>query len=468
MKRCQPKTGLPGFRSVETGLLRKPSEQTVQRIEFLPPLSLAKVGAVPPLFSEPCPLPMLEPGANGIPVSGDSEGVIPKLLVQHEIKSAQDQILQNFKTFCRDGTLPKNARIAIAALLTRDVENREEICGFDASTLRHSDKFFQFKRIKLKKEKRPIPEIETNEIREFLIQNSFVKSGQRHRTFKFPDFRTLYERYSSTFTQNGRKIRGKTFIRKYIKDSRRKINFRFPIFDRYLCPICFDEHNDEAKRKHQFIVKHQKQTFDRIERELKDTEMMAVFDFTTIHDIPTTKIRMINITMITKENNQIKRKYFDYMAEHKQDGKFVKAAFDALNLPGIEKIRTVYLFSDNGLKTNATLQIFDRIKTQNQDFTLIYNTFAPYHGHSICDSHFGSIKNAFRKQKAGQLVRTLQQFNEFVSTRSQAEVVEIDENSVNSTKLEKIKSYYCFHFLGGGHVRCISGEFSDVSDKNLE
>lgn len=121
---------------------------------------------------------------------------------------------------------------------------------------------------------------------------------------------------------------------------------------------------------------------------------------------------------------------FDYFAAASQSTGFMQASINqlGLELKDILKDRhleEIFIWSDGGMKTYGTVYCLDLL-AQMLNIRVIQSYFAPYHGRSRCDAHFGRGKLLIRKYyPTGGLISIMQVVDAFKSIPN-TRAVEID------------------------------------------
>lgn len=91
------------------------------------------------------------------------------------------------------------------------------------------------------------------------------------------------------------------------------------------------------------------------------------------------------------------RHHYDFFAEAPHDHNYCRAAWNMLQQDlDLTDFKKVIIWSDNGLKSKENLHYFHQLATE-YDINIELNYFAPYHGHSECDGHFGQGKRKMRE-----------------------------------------------------------------------
>ena len=151
--------------------------------------------------------------------------------------------------------------------------------------------------------------------------------------------------------------------------------------------------NEEEEKDYQHYIKHksliveQKKAYDQMIDQLSTSNAIVVFDYTTLHETTLFKLKVLNICLMIRRRQMIKRYYFDYMA--KANYKFmIKSWRDFIKkikhrFPHIRKIET---WSDGGLKTKEIIGHLLLLGLKNS-MIINVNYFAPYHGHNICNEY---------------------------------------------------------------------------------
>jgi hypothetical protein len=104
------------------------------------------------------------------------------------------------------------------------------------------------------------------------------------------------------------------------------------------------------------------------------------------------------------------------LGEKKKDFHFTIHAFKSLlkseSLAGIDHF---IFWSDNGLKVKEIIHYFSKSLVEMKKYCH-FHFFAPYHGHSVCDAHFGKGKEELRANVAdGVLLEEEEVINSFNS-----------------------------------------------------
>jgi hypothetical protein len=227
------------------------------------------------------------------------------------------------------------------------------------------------------------------------------------------------------------------------------MKIKFLRYDRYLCPKC-----DEMKHKtltnklnqHQELVQNQSTYFKHLLDSLSSKQCLIVQDYTTIHEDSKNKIRVLNITIYTKSTtlpfSQLNVRYLDFIGHIKANYQITNYVWsllvEKLYLP--QYIEGIFIWSDNGFKNKMNIYYFlnlqQKLQTQIQ-----CHYFAAYHGHSICDRHFGVAKRKLRIINRTTLVHSIEQVDAAFASISNTSTYLID---VDQELLPKVPKHFQF------------------------
>jgi len=123
--------------------------------------------------------------------------------------------------------------------------------------------------------------------------------------------------------------------------------------------------------------------------------------------------------------------------------------------PG-DDFREVLVFADGGLKTKETLFIFFQLAQEmRMDFNIHY--FAPYHGHSEVDGHFGAGKTVLRHAAKDGPVKSNEEIRNAFSSLPSTTVVglTIEKFRFKVTPMkDQIRKWFEWKFTSEGAVFC--------------
>lgn len=191
-------------------------------------------------------------------------------------------------------------------------------------------------------------------------------------------------------------------------------------FDRYCCRICNDKNwftEREAKQgreqtqkdieKHKVLLHAQNDYFKHLRDNLKQDEVLIIWDFTRFHETAVFKMHDLDLLVFTRDgpnSSPLKRWHWGVFAEGPHDYSYCRTAWNALRKDiDFKVLKKIYIWSYNGLKLKENLLYFSELASQ-LDRPIEWHFFAPYHGHSECDGHFGQGKKKLRNMLGGSPV----------------------------------------------------------------
>lgn len=135
----------------------------------------------------------------------------------------------------------------------------------------------------------------------------------------------------------------------------------------------------------------------------------------------------------------------------------MQAFSQLVSLPFFAQFSSIQVWSDGGLKTKEIIYYFSLVAEDIRK-PIEVNFFAPYHGHSVCDAHFGSGKRSLRQTVGSGLVESKQQvmdsFSKLKNTEAGVELADI-ANRPNVTSLpEQLRKWFQFWFDTKGEIWC--------------
>jgi hypothetical protein len=185
-------------------------------------------------------------------------------------------------------------------------------------------------------------------------------------------------------------------------------------FDRYRCIICCQglkaitnmtrnpsQENIATKQtylEHVDLYKTQFSLYSAQLNQLPKGKAFVIFDYSTIHETCQFKLKDLNFTTYWRtDEGKLAHTFFDFWSESKKDYKFtIKAFYSLISLPFFRQFNEIIMWGDGGLKTKEILYYFSEIASQFRT-PIHINYFAPHHGHSVCDAHFGQGKKMLRQ-----------------------------------------------------------------------
>lgn len=186
-------------------------------------------------------------------------------------------------------------------------------------------------------------------------------------------------------------------------------------YDKYSCPTCYllfhsgkavlDIERDEHQQRKGAISGAYADEVEQINKGVARF-FMVVMDYSRIHELRYTgpnetsqsKLSVLNFTVVFNGGSQ---RQFDYFSTSKQGVQFMSRAMRAFgdelkSLFDRADYEEIHFWSDGGLKTYGTVDNMLHL-SKALGTTIIHTYFAPYHGHSRCDAHFGRGKQLLRK-----------------------------------------------------------------------
>jgi hypothetical protein len=247
-------------------------------------------------------------------------------------------------------------------------------------------------------------------------------------------------------------------------------------WDRYLCPTCCDAKSADARgenmtaeqKAHLKLIPTQWEAWKEDVESLKEdtTKIVVVHDFSTVHESAGFKVRILSICLFYYDDGEVIRDFHDFVSSHKGNWEFVRVAWKKLKLEfqRWNRFKSLVIWSDNGLKNKENLHYFHRwhsTTTKHLEVELKY--WAPQHGHSECDRHFGQLKLKLRRSFAGTYIPkdkkavdvVVKEASEMANTVASNEM-DIDTPHEPLIEVKGIRSLYYFIMLSEGQYQCRS------------
>lgn len=267
---------------------------------------------------------------------------------------------------------------------------------------------------------------------------------------------------------SGFPTRSLEFVKAIAKEKRIKL----AIFDKYLCQTCWQGYHPEdtttfppKKRKkllqnfleHRQLVDHLSNLYHQFKEKAlgSELEVLIIFDYTRFHETADVKVHDLGIVLICKDGIF----YYDYVASapHKYDytvtamRMFFKTVY-----PRIKCARLIRIMSDGGLRTKENLYFFSLVQA-DLGIAIEVHIFAPQHGHSLADTHFGVVKSDLKIEYAGRCIATIADIVRRFEVLPDTTVTVIDSiPTINWSvaPVESIRSYHAFCFPAKGVIAC--------------
>jgi len=166
---------------------------------------------------------------------------------------------------------------------------------------------------------------------------------------------------------------------------------------------------------HRFTVENQCDQYKKCLASINSRTLVVVQDYTRFHETSKMKLHDLGLVVYRRKDNVIDCEYFDFIADYKHDYAYTKAVWDLFfkeyKLRGIKEL---IVWSDNGLKSVQNIRNFG-LFSESKKINITLNYFAPCHGHSICDRHFGLAKISLRREFSVKPIRTKEDIMNIVS-----------------------------------------------------
>ncbi|KAJ3440582.1 hypothetical protein M0812_14251 [Anaeramoeba flamelloides] len=255
----------------------------------------------------------------------------------------------------------------------------------------------------------------------------------------------------------------KTTLRKYKPKRIRKIKY-FRCTDTSYCKHC-----EQSTEGHKEFVNHQREIYLNKLKNPKENEGIFVFDFGSFYpanckikyENKINKICDLLIVKITRNANQVKKEYFDFISKNiSQDFHYVKKSFEHLLDNGqFSNLNEITFFSDNGnhFKNKKTLFFFSEIAEKLQ-IQIIHNFFVAHHGANICDSHLGLVKQTENKLKNINIIPvTCDDYSNLVENLSQTNGILLNVTTSpqysNILPLKGVRKIHQIQYLSSGKIK---------------
>lgn len=247
--------------------------------------------------------------------------------------------------------------------------------------------------------------------------------------------------------------------------------------DRYRCSICCaglqalarqvrkcasegDLEVIENYRAHVRLYRNQFRLYSSQIEQLPIGKIFLVFDYSTIHETATFKLKDLNFAAYWRdENRDLCHTFFDFWSTSSKDYNFtVKAFFTLLEQAFFRQFNECIIWGDGGLKTKEILFWFSKC-ADSFNLPIQMNYFAPHHGHSVCDGHFGVGKKILRIKVGVGVVESQEQVREsFDSIKNTAKGFDLGiiEDKLDHCQQfpDQIRKWFQFYFNETGEIYC--------------
>ena len=146
------------------------------------------------------------------------------------------------------------------------------------------------------------------------------------------------------------------------------------------------------------------------------------------------------------------------------------ATLEKLQEKGIsltKDIDELIIWSDGGLKTKETVRFFQDLSVKYPKCIIYNRYYAPYHGHSEADGHFGLGKMTMRRNASnGPILGAEEVFAAFASLKQTLlQQIQVQQNTQDVLPLEhQIRKWFEFKFEKGrcwSREKCEEGEWAE-------
>lgn len=300
---------------------------------------------------------------------------------------------------------------------------------------------------------------------DWLVDHSPVRSGtENERHAEWGKWATLYLNYKEAV-----EVFYPPRSERFIIALAQELKIRRATFDRYLCAICWQglHPNDNSfplKKRRGFLARYQEhrqlvQTqcslHKQQRKQLAKLEVLLIYDYTRFHETAEVKVHDLGVVMITPD----KVSYFDFFADAKHDYHYtamVMTHFFATE-ETIQQATHIHIWNDGALRTKENLHCFSLLGLKYNVPIEIF-IFAPYHGHSMADAHFGVGKKKLRRAFGGGKIATLEDIqNQFVGMHNTQTFIfgSIPKQTYKVKPLKSgIQKFFAFSFPHPRQVLC--------------
>jgi hypothetical protein len=222
-------------------------------------------------------------------------------------------------------------------------------------------------------------------------------------------------------------------------------------------------HQQSEILEHQNLRNIQRKSFNEQVFGLRQKECVILLDYTRFHETAAVKLHDLNFTIYHKSTHgTLCHEFLDFFCDASHEWKFTQEGVTRLsNIVDLKSFHTgLHIWADNAFHNNFVLHVFRRLAIA-LEMTITVCFFAPHHGWSICDSHFGQGKVKLRRDFSLHQIKSVSDivsvFKELSNTT--VELIEkIPEQTNPKEKFKpqfgKMRNYYCWEFLSNGTVFC--------------
>jgi hypothetical protein len=260
----------------------------------------------------------------------------------------------------------------------------------------------------------------------FQDKNYFLNSKKILREcFFYYSFEAGYSAYCKDAKVNLFPQRSSSFLRIL----QQKLKIHMMSFDKYLCLYCSGAKKENPNVNHQELVRKQSTYFRKTLDSLQPRQCLIVQDYTRFHET-TQKFHDLCLTVFQcNKDGVLEHSFFDFFCEAPHNYMYTCSVWDLFVSETLKPAKFsdgLFLWSDNAFKTKELLFYFSELEDRI-GVSISLNFFAPHHGHSICDGHFGTGKRHLRANSKGVLVSGLNTIVDCFATLKQTKVQILSE-----------------------------------------
>lgn len=266
--------------------------------------------------------------------------------------------------------------------------------------------------------------------------------------------------------------------------------------DRYACPMCeMDRQNpmqgaNPAQNNHQLLVHQMNRIYQVHVALLRDPcYALVLLDYARFHEVKSAScethelkkdgghkkgnVKMSALTMAilsgwNSEEGKPNIHHITVLGPVPQGPAFMKYSVDLLHnhlkehLPQLE---TLNIWADGGLRSFGSLECFSDLCKPESQLKVVAHYYAPYHGHNVCDGHFGTAKLKLRRLGWNGMIphEKLEEVFKSISNTSVHTILSTTPPLAVSKPTKKIslRNYQCFEIQRTGEgitVKCHAQE----------
>lgn len=198
-------------------------------------------------------------------------------------------------------------------------------------------------------------------------------------------------------------------------------------------------------------------------RSLTQEEIGIVLDFTKFHETALVKSHDLCFTIYSKNSDdQLVHEWIDYFCEAPHTFDYIQYCWYLLEqtIDFATLKNGLHIWCDNAFKQYNLLALLWEM-SEHYQIKVSLQFFAPHHGFTLCDAHFGSGKLKLRNTYKHRTIRTTQEIAEVFQQIANTTVIfleKIPQQQPPRTKLkiteEGSRKYYDFYFEAPLIAKC--------------